>query len=101
VHKKRIQEQGEKEKPSIHFYAMQLNDICKTKVQKEVELFCFLLPSTMLTFKGLEIQEATYAPMDKSDWNHELNLDVTIPLQALVRSSQLHIPGDQPKVRYS
>ncbi|KAF8634816.1 hypothetical protein AX17_004068 [Amanita inopinata Kibby_2008] len=46
---------------------------------------------------GLVIIEAIYAPIEKDDRINDLSQDVTIPLQALVRNSQLHIPGNQPK----
>lgn len=46
---------------------------------------------------GLIILEATYAPIDKEDRINDLTQDVTIPAQALVRNSQLYIPGHQPK----
>ncbi|KAK2461004.1 hypothetical protein APHAL10511_006945 [Amanita phalloides] len=46
---------------------------------------------------GLIILEATYSPIEKEDRVNELTQDVTVPVQALVRNSQLHIPGDQSK----
>ncbi|PFH47088.1 hypothetical protein AMATHDRAFT_77369 [Amanita thiersii Skay4041] len=56
---------------------------------------------TEKTKEGLLITEATYAPLEKDDRVSELSQDVTIPIQALVRNSQLHIPGDLPKVSFS
>jgi len=51
-------------------------------------------------FLGLVIQEATYgaAEAELGETKDNLLLDVTIPLQALVRNSQLHIPGGNTKV---
>ncbi|KAF8345363.1 hypothetical protein F5887DRAFT_1158884 [Amanita rubescens] len=46
---------------------------------------------------GLIILEAIYRPIEKDDRVSDLAQDVTIPVQALVRNSQLHIPGDQLK----
>ena len=102
---KRAQEEDSGAKREREAVNTLLRDAAKRHMQSESakggKTFCFLLPSTLLTFKGLIILEATYAPIDKSDRVRDLIQDVTIPLQALVRSSQLHIPGDQPKVRYS
>ncbi|KIL63513.1 hypothetical protein M378DRAFT_25009 [Amanita muscaria Koide BX008] len=47
---------------------------------------------------GLIILEATYGLIDKGDRINDLSQDVTVSLQALVRNSQLHIPGDHPKI---
>ncbi|KAF9482704.1 DnaJ-domain-containing protein [Pholiota conissans] len=47
--------------------------------------------------EGLIIQEATYGAADTDDATENVSLDVTIPLQALVRNSQLHIPGGDTK----
>lgn len=49
---------------------------------------------------GLIIQEATYGPAETEleDLDEGLWLDVTIPVQALVRKSQLHISGGDSKV---
>ena len=48
---------------------------------------------------GLIIQEAKYGTAAESDDATEnISLDVTIPLQALVRNSQVHIPGGDTKV---
>ncbi|KAF8735635.1 hypothetical protein AX14_001756 [Amanita brunnescens Koide BX004] len=53
------------------------------------------------TKRGLIILEATYCPIEKDDRVSDLTQDVTIPVQALVRNSQLLIPGNQSKVRCS
>ncbi|KAF8180373.1 hypothetical protein BJ912DRAFT_1023712 [Pholiota molesta] len=47
--------------------------------------------------EGLIIQEATYGAADADDATENISLDVTIPLQALVHNSQLHIPGGDSK----
>lgn len=48
---------------------------------------------------GLIIQEAIYGTTAESDDATEnISLDVAIPLQALVRNSQVHIPGGDTKV---
>ncbi|KAJ7512080.1 hypothetical protein B0H11DRAFT_1699307 [Mycena galericulata] len=47
--------------------------------------------------KGLVIVEATYGAMRTADRELGLSWNVTIPIQALVRGSQLHIPGRHPK----
>ncbi|KAH9477784.1 DnaJ-like protein subfamily C member 11-like protein [Psilocybe cubensis] len=49
--------------------------------------------------EGLIIQEATYgvAESELGEGKDALSLDVKIPLQALVRKSQLHIPGGTSK----
>jgi len=49
------------------------------------------------TKRGLIILEATYCPIEKDDRVNDLAQDVTVPVQALVRNSQLHIPGNQSK----
>ncbi|KDR72591.1 hypothetical protein GALMADRAFT_252737 [Galerina marginata CBS 339.88] len=49
--------------------------------------------------EGLVIQEATYgaAETEVEGAKESLFLDITVPLQALVRNSQLHIPGGTSK----
>jgi hypothetical protein len=74
-----------------------LSGICKVKPQKEVNR-CFFFISATLIPPGLIILEAIYRPIEKDDRVSDLAQDVTIPVQALVRNSQLHIPGDQLKV---
>ena len=44
--------------------------------------------------------EAAYGPTEQEEALHELATDVTVPLQALVRNSQLHIPSGRSKVRH-
>jgi hypothetical protein len=48
--------------------------------------------------EGLVIVEATYGAMETADRELGLYWDVTIPVQTLVRSSQIYIPGRHPKV---
>ncbi|KAI0790406.1 hypothetical protein C8Q75DRAFT_114809 [Abortiporus biennis] len=47
---------------------------------------------------GLVILEAWYGPAERDDDTEGLDLNVTIPLQALVNKSQLYIPGRRSKV---
>ncbi|KAJ7487766.1 hypothetical protein FB451DRAFT_1025706, partial [Mycena latifolia] len=47
---------------------------------------------------GLVIVEATYGAMENVERELGLSWDVTIPLQALVRGSQLYVSGRHPKV---
>ncbi|EKM57036.1 uncharacterized protein PHACADRAFT_254555 [Phanerochaete carnosa HHB-10118-sp] len=47
---------------------------------------------------GLVIVEARYGPADQNDESTKgLDVDVTVPLQALVNNSQLYIPGGRSK----
>ncbi|TFK20522.1 DnaJ-domain-containing protein [Coprinopsis marcescibilis] len=46
---------------------------------------------------GLVIESAIYGVIDTEDGARDLAIDVTIPLQALVRNSRLHVPGGQSK----
>ncbi|KAH6900897.1 hypothetical protein BKA70DRAFT_1312885 [Coprinopsis sp. MPI-PUGE-AT-0042] len=46
---------------------------------------------------GLIVESATYGVLDTEDEANELTIDVTVPLQALVRNSQLSIPGNLSK----
>ncbi|KAJ6571713.1 hypothetical protein B0H19DRAFT_665443 [Mycena capillaripes] len=46
---------------------------------------------------GLVIVEATYGPIETADRELGLSWDVMIPLQTLVRSSQIYISGRHPK----
>ena len=48
---------------------------------------------------GLVIQEALYGVTDEKDGAQDLAIDVTTPMQALVRNSHLYIPGGKSKVR--
>ena len=48
---------------------------------------------------GLVILDARYGPSERGDDAEGLDVDVTVPLQALVNASQLHIPGKRSKVR--
>jgi DnaJ homolog subfamily C member 11 len=52
----------------------------------------------MILALGLVIVEATYGSVEMNDGAKDLILDVTVPLQALVRDSQLYVPADQTKV---
>ncbi|KAH8101824.1 DnaJ-domain-containing protein [Cristinia sonorae] len=47
---------------------------------------------------GLVILEATYGAAERDELTEGLEMDVTIPLQALVHRSQLYIPGRRSKV---
>ncbi|KAJ7669195.1 hypothetical protein DFH06DRAFT_1038128 [Mycena polygramma] len=47
---------------------------------------------------GLVIVEATYGAMETADRELGLSWDVTVPLQTLVRGSQIYISGRHPKV---
>lgn len=46
---------------------------------------------------GLVILQASWGSTEKEDGARDLVMDVTTPLQALVHSSQLYIPGDRIK----
>ncbi|GLB39157.1 putative protein with domain of unknown function (DUF3395) [Lyophyllum shimeji] len=46
---------------------------------------------------GLVILEASWGSSEKEDGARDLVMDVTVPLQALVHSSQLYIPSDRTK----
>ncbi len=47
---------------------------------------------------GLVILDAHYGPSEQDEGTEGLDVDVTIPVQALVNSSQLYIPGKRSKV---
>ncbi|THH19608.1 hypothetical protein EW146_g1595 [Bondarzewia mesenterica] len=47
--------------------------------------------------EGLVILEAIYGPMDSDPEARDLEVDVTVPIQALVHKGQLNIPGHRPK----
>lgn len=47
---------------------------------------------------GLILTDAQYGPSERDDATKDLDIDVTIPLQALVNTSQLYIPGRRSKV---
>ncbi|KAI0711382.1 DnaJ-domain-containing protein [Earliella scabrosa] len=46
---------------------------------------------------GLVILDARYGPSERDDGTEGLDVDVTVPVQALVNSSQLFIPGKRSK----
>ncbi|CDO75734.1 hypothetical protein BN946_scf184921.g10 [Trametes cinnabarina] len=46
---------------------------------------------------GLVILEARYGPSEEEEGTEGLEVDVTVPVQALVNSSQLYIPGKRSK----
>ncbi|KAF6747159.1 hypothetical protein DFP72DRAFT_920701 [Ephemerocybe angulata] len=46
---------------------------------------------------GLVIQEALYGVTDDKDGAQDLAMDVTVPMQSLVRNSHLYIPGGKSK----
>ncbi len=47
---------------------------------------------------GLVIIDARYGPAEKADETDGMQIDVTVPLQALVSKSQVYIPGRRSKV---
>jgi len=47
--------------------------------------------------EGLVIIEATYGSVEKDDGAKDLTLDVAIPLQAIIRNSQLYVASGQCK----
>lgn len=47
---------------------------------------------------GLVVLEAVYGPSERDEATGGLDVDVTVPLQALVNKSQLYIPGRRSKV---
>ena len=51
-------------------------------------------------FSGLIIQEATYGATETDKDDPYVTLNVTSQLQALVRNSQLHIPGGDSRVLF-
>lgn len=57
-------------------------------------------PQSLIRFSvGLVIEEARYGPAGHGEEQaRQLDIDVTIPLQALVHNSQLYIPGGRSKV---
>lgn len=63
-----------------------LKDPVKRQLRHEVER------------EGLIIQEATYRMVEEGYKDESIALDVKLPLQSLVRHSQLHIPGGSSKV---
>ncbi|SRR6266550_6894017 len=97
-HTTKIQVCREKEMLLLAFCVAWLSGICKVKPQKEVNWCSFFIISATLIPPGLIIIKAIYRPIEKDDRVSDLAQDVTIPVQALVRNSQLHIPGDQLKV---
>ncbi|TFK86075.1 DnaJ-domain-containing protein [Polyporus arcularius HHB13444] len=46
---------------------------------------------------GLIILDARYGPSERDEGTEGLDVDVTVPVQALVNSSQLYIPGKRSK----
>ncbi|KAI0360473.1 DnaJ-domain-containing protein [Trametes cingulata] len=46
---------------------------------------------------GLVILEARYGPSEQEEGTEGLEVDVTVPVQALINSSQLYIPGKRSK----
>ncbi|KAI8986702.1 DnaJ-domain-containing protein [Trametes punicea] len=46
---------------------------------------------------GLVVLEARYGPSEQEEGTEGLEVDVTVPVQALVNSSQLYIPGKRSK----
>ena len=65
------------------------------------KVWCFTSLSFMrelIGVPGLIIQNAVYGVAEMGDTAENIWLDVTTPMQALVRRSQLHIPGGDTKV---
>lgn len=52
---------------------------------------------TEASCNGLVILEASYGPSERDEATAGLDVDVTVPLQALVHRSQLYIPGRRSK----
>lgn len=62
--------------------------------------FSFLSTLIFIIFSGLIILEASYGSIEDNEGVQDLTYDVTIPLQALVRNSQLFIAGgEETKVK--
>lgn len=60
---------------------------------------CLIYEIWKLTFlPGLIILEASYGPSETDGSTEGLNVDVTVPMQALVNQSQVYIPGRRSKV---
>ena len=55
----------------------------------------------MKQLTGLIIQEAGYGAIETDKDDLYVTLNVTTQLQALVRNSQLHIPGGDSRVLFS
>lgn len=58
----------------------------------------FLISNELSALAGLIVQEATYGAAETDKDDPFITLDVTTQLQALVRNSQLHIPGGDSRV---
>jgi hypothetical protein len=58
-----------------------------------------LMPQDTDVSIGLVILNASYSAREKGKDIEGLSIDATIPLQALVHASQLHIPALRSKVR--
>lgn len=61
-------------------------------------IFQYIYTLLINGFEGLVVLEATYGSAENGDGAKDLVIDVTVPLQALVRNSQLCIPSSQTKV---
>jgi hypothetical protein len=55
-------------------------------------------PDSSLSVLGLVIIDAAYGSIEANDEEKDLIVDVTVPVQALVRNSQLYVPGHRTKV---
>ncbi|KAI9508089.1 hypothetical protein F5148DRAFT_1275922 [Russula earlei] len=76
----------------------------RSNIHREIEEMTLLLRETARKHthaekskEGLVILEASYGPTDPDPEARDLIVDVTVAIQALVRKSQLYIPGHRPK----
>ncbi|KAH7926250.1 DnaJ-domain-containing protein [Leucogyrophana mollusca] len=76
----------------------------KSELRREIESTTMLLKETAKRHMQLErsrggliILEASYGPTCPDDEAKQLNLDVTVPVQALVHNSQVYVPGHRTK----
>lgn len=76
-----------------------LADAVKLKSQSKASTVFLPVINQLIHTPGLVILEANYGSAEESESASDLNLDVTIPLQALTRNSQLFISkGEEAKV---
>jgi len=76
-----------------------LADATRLKSQSKASEIFLLARDWLISTLGLVILEANYGSAEASESTPDLSLDVTIPLQALIRNSQLFIAeGEEAKV---
>jgi len=76
-----------------------LADATKLKSQSKASRIFLLARGCLISTLGLVILEANYGSAEASENTPDLSLDVTIPLQAVIRNSQLFIAeGEEAKV---